>query len=169
MRILFSEFESVTVRLRHAFLAVQGGKGQLSPCNRLLRKLPEVVYFHLNAPLFLAIKDMCTILHKSTTQPTRCNKLVAGWLDYVGICDASSFGAGGVIIGELSDCCPTVFRLQWPPDITASVVSDKNKGGTLTNSDLEMAGLLLLWLMIEHVCSCLVEKEWHCSATTAPP
>jgi hypothetical protein len=43
--------------------------------------------------------------------------------------------------------------------ITASVVSDKNKGGTLTNLDLEMAGLLLLWLMIEHACSCLVEKR----------
>ncbi len=39
----FNEFESVTAILRHAFLAVQGGKGLLSPCNRLLRKRPEVV------------------------------------------------------------------------------------------------------------------------------
>jgi hypothetical protein len=147
--ILFREFDSVTHKLRHAFLAVQGGKGLLPPCNRLCFKQPGVVvYFHRNAPLFLAIKDMCTILRKSTTRLTRCKELVAGWTDYVGICNASSFGAGGVILGELSTCRPTVFQLQWPPDITESVISDKNKGGTLTNLDLEMAGLLLLWLMI---------------------
>ena len=86
--IPFREFDSVTQKLRHAFLAVQGGKGLLSPCNRLRRKRPGVVYFHRNAPLFLAIKDMRTILRKSTTRPTRCKELVAGWPDYVGICDA---------------------------------------------------------------------------------
>jgi hypothetical protein len=107
--ILFREFDSVTKKLRHAFLAVQGGKGLLSPCNRLRRKRPGVVYFHRNAPLFLAIKDMRTILRKSTTRPTRCKELVVGWLDYVGICDASSFGAGGVILGKLLACRPTVF------------------------------------------------------------
>jgi hypothetical protein len=157
--IPFTEFESVTTKLRHAFIAVQGGKGFLSPCNRILRKRPTVVYMHRNAPLFSAIRDMRTILRESTTRPTRCKELVAGWPDYVGVCDASSYGAGGVIIGELSECRPTVFRLQWPPDITASVISDKNRGSKQTNSDLEMAGLLLLWLMIEHVCSCLVEKK----------
>jgi hypothetical protein len=129
------------------------------PCNRLLTKRPEVVYLHRNAPLFLAIRDMRTILRESTTRLTRCKELVAGWPDYVGICDASSYGAGGVIIGELSECCPTVSRLQWPPDITASVISDKNKGRKITSLDLEMAGLLLLWLMIEHVYSCLVVVE----------
>ncbi len=50
-----------------------------------------------------------------------------GWLDHVRICDASSFGAGGIIIGELSPCRPTVFRLQWPPDVTESVGS-KSEG-----------------------------------------
>jgi hypothetical protein len=110
------------------------------------------VYLHRNTPLFLAIKDMHTLLHNSTTRPTRCKELVDGWPDYVGVVDASSFGAGGVIVGELSECRPTVFRLQWLPDVTDSVVSDKNRGGKITNSDLEMAGLLLLWLMIEHVC-----------------
>jgi hypothetical protein len=35
-----------------------------------------------------------------------------------------------------------------------------NKDRKITSSDLEMAGLPLLWLMIEHVCLCLlVEKK----------
>jgi hypothetical protein len=74
----------------------------------------------------------------------------------------------GVILGELSACRPTVFRLQWPPDITESIISDKNKGRTLTNSDLEMAGLLLLWLMIKHACSCLVEKRVALFSNNSP-
>ncbi len=157
--IPFKDFELVTAKLRHAFLALQGGKGLLSPCNRLLRKRPSVIYFHRNPPFFLAIKDMHTLLRESTTRPSRCKELVAGWPDYVGVCNESSFGAEGIIIGKLSECSPTVFQLQWPPDVTASVVSDKNRGGKITNLDLEMAGLLLLWLMIEHVCSLLTEKR----------
>ncbi len=79
--------------------------------------------------------------------------------DYVGVVDASSFGVGGVIIGKLSPCRPTVFQHQWPPDIMASEVLHKNRGGKITNLDLEIAGLLLLWLMIKHVCTTLTEKR----------
>jgi hypothetical protein len=166
--VLFKEFESVIAKLRHAFLALQRSKGLLSPCNRLLRKKSDVVYLHRNPPLFLAIKDMRTLLCESTTRLTRCKELVAGWPDYVGVCDASSFGVRGVIIGKKSECCPTVFRLQWPPDITESIISDKNRGGNLTNLDLEMAGLLLLWLMIEHVCSLLTEKRVALFSNNSP-
>jgi len=81
----------------------------------------------------------------------RCRELVAGWPDFIEVVDASSYGVGGVIIGELSECLPTVFRLQWPPDITANVISEFNPKGTITNSDLELVGLVLLWLMMEHV------------------
>jgi hypothetical protein len=65
---------------------------------------------------------------------------------------------GGVIIGELSDCPPTVFHLEWLPDVTASVISDFNPKGTITNSDFELAGLIILWLMMEHVCGPIAEK-----------
>ena len=155
----FNEFESVVAKLRHAFTALPGGRGLLSPCNRLLKLRPPVVYFHRNEPLRSAIADCRTLLRESTTRPTRCRELVAGWPDYVGVVDASSHGVGGIIIGELSECPPTVFRLQWPPDITANVISDANPKGTITNSDLELAGLVILWLMMEHVCGPLAEKR----------
>ena len=59
---------------------------------------------------------------------------------------------GGVVIGELEACVPTVFPVEWPADVKANLVSEKNQNGKITNSDLEMAGLLLLWLMMEKVC-----------------
>jgi hypothetical protein len=38
------------------------------------------------------------------------------------------------------------------------LISNENPKGTITNSDLEMAGLLLLWLTMEGVCGTLQEK-----------
>jgi hypothetical protein len=146
-------------KLRHTFTALPGGRGLLSPCYQLLKQQPQVVYFHRNAPLLSAITNCRTILRESTTRPTRCRKFVAGWPDFVGVVDASSHGVGGVIFGELSECPPTVFCTQWPPDITANVVLVANPKGTITNSDLELAGLVILWLMMEHVCGPLKEKR----------
>ena len=157
--IPFAEFESVTAKLRHAFTALREGRGLLSPCNWVIRKRPKVVYLHKNGTLLEAIRDIRTILRASTVNPTKCKDLVAGWPDYIGIVDASSHGVGGVVIGELSGLPPTVFRLQWPDDISSDLVSFDNPSGTINNSDLEMAGLLLLWLCIEGVAPDLAHKH----------
>ncbi len=63
------------------------------------------------------------------------------------------------MFGELSACMPTVFPWQWPNNIRTQLISNENTEGTITNSDLEMAGLLLLWLTMEGVCSPLQEKR----------
>jgi hypothetical protein len=63
------------------------------------------------------------------------------------------------VFGKLSACTPTVFRWQWPNDIRTQLISNENTEGTITNSDLEMAGLLLLWLTMEGVCRPLQEKS----------
>jgi hypothetical protein len=56
---------------------------------------------------------------------------------------------------------PTVWRVQFQPDITAAVVSDSNPTGSLTNSDLEMAGVLLHHLVLETLI-----KAKHCHLAT---
>jgi hypothetical protein len=62
--------------------------------------------------------------------------------------DASKHGVGGIIIGESKACTPTVFRYEWPQDIKASLVLFDNPCGTITNSDLKMAELLMLYLIM---------------------
>ena len=157
--IPFAEFESVTAKLRHAFTVLREGRGLLSPCNWIIKKRPKVVYLHKNGTLLEAIKDIRTILRASTVKLTKCKDLVAGWPDYIGIVDASSHGVGGVVIGELASLPPTVFRLKWPDDISSDLVSYDNPSGKINNSDLEMAGLLLLWLCIEGVAPDLAHKH----------
>jgi hypothetical protein len=110
--IPFAEFESIIAKLRHAFTALREGRGLLSPCNWVIQKRPKKVYLHKDGTLLEAISDVRTILQASTKCPTQCKDLVADWPDYIGIVDASSHGVGGVVIGELSEITPTVFRLQ---------------------------------------------------------
>jgi len=121
--IPFAEFESIVAKLCHAFTALREGCGLLSLCNWVIQKRPKVVYLHKDETLLEAISDVRTILQASTKRPTQCKDLVADWPDYIGIVDASSHGVGGVVIGELSEITPTVFRLQWPEEIRKEVVS----------------------------------------------
>ncbi len=106
--IPFKEFESVLAKIRHAFTALPVGLGLLSPCNEVLRTQPNIVYLQRNKVLRQALILCRTLLRKSTTPPTRCKELVQVWPDYIGICDALSFSFEGVIVGENSECPPTV-------------------------------------------------------------
>jgi hypothetical protein len=117
----------------------------------VFQKQLNIVYLHCNGELLESLRDIRTILRASTENPTMYKDLVAGWPDYVGIVDASSHGLGGIVIEELSEIPPTVFCLKWPRDITKKMVSSDNLHGLLTNSDLKMAGLLLLCLCIEAI------------------
>ncbi len=110
------------------------------------------MFLHKNLPLQQAVEDCRTFLCKWIRTPTKCRNLVTAWPDYIGVTDASAHGAGGIIIGEKATVTPTVFCLQWPAVVSSANVSDSNPKGNITNSDLEMAGLLLLWLVMEAVC-----------------
>jgi hypothetical protein len=69
----------------------------------------------------MAVEGCRTLLRESTKEPTCCRQLVTGWPDYIGLVDASGHGAGGVVIGELLLCVPTIFRWQWLPDVTKNI------------------------------------------------
>ena len=151
----FVEFCSVIAKLRHAFITIPAGRGLLSPFNTILWLQPAFIYLQRNPAIKLALQECRTFLRESVSLPTRCDALVTAWPDYIGVKDASSHGVGGIIIGENKAMVPTVFRMQWPPDISAALISKQNPLGTITNSDLEMAGLMLLWLAMEATCPAL--------------
>ncbi len=157
--IPFKEFELTIAKIQHAFTCIPMGASLLSPCNRNLKLQPSYVYLNRNKRVLTSIEGCRTLLRESTREPTRCRELIPGWPDYIGFVDASGHGAGGVVIGELSLCVPTIFRWQWPSDITQDIKTAENPGGHISNSDLEMAGLVLLWLTMEEVCGPLEEKR----------
>ena len=50
-------------------------------------------------------------------------------------------------MSEGKSCIPTVFCLAWPDD-----VNELFHKGNITNLDLEMAVLFMLWIVMEEVC-----------------
>ncbi|KAL7523618.1 hypothetical protein ACHAWF_000597, partial [Thalassiosira exigua] len=141
--IPFDEFKSVVQKLRHAFISLTTGKYLLSPMNDVIRAGPRVVYLGRNKRLLHALQDARVLIWETMAKPTHCAQLVRKWPDYVGVKDASGQGVGGV----------------WPDDIKRNIVSSSNRSGTITNSDLETAGLFLLWLVMESVCPCLRQRH----------
>ena len=73
--------------------------------------------------------------------------------------DAAKEGTGGVVVGKGDACIPTVFHLEWPKDIQDMMCTQENPDGPITNSDLELAGLLIYWLVMEEVVPCLRHKH----------
>jgi hypothetical protein len=157
--IPLGDFKSTIAKIWHAFQSIPAGCGLLSPCNRVLKKRSPYVYLQQNVAVLAAVEGRRTLLLESTKEPTRCRESVSGWPDYIGIVDASGHGVGGVVFGELSNCTSVVFRWEWPADIKNNIVLSSNPTGGLTNSDLEMAGLLMLWLVLKGVCPSLREKR----------
>ena len=95
---------------------------------------------------------------------TRIAELIPLHASALGFHDASGDGAGGVWFPSQSldprftpgstptaaPHAPLLWRYQWPADIIANLVSSSNPHGTITNSDLELAGGLLHLEAIAH-------------------
>ena len=146
--INFKEFQSVTSKLFHAYICILQANVLFSLVNQILALDPELVFLHQNPKLLIAIKDMKTQLRKFILSPNKCKELISGWTYYIVVKDVSGHGVGVVVSGENFPCTPTVFRMQWPEWVKIEITSSSNRMGMLTISDLEMAVLLLLWLVM---------------------
>ena len=82
-------------------------------------------------------------MEEMKTRPTYLAEIVHRVATDMGYTDASGQGAGGVWLTPNSDGISYVWRLQWPNDIVEDLVSFKNPSGRITNSDLELAALVL--------------------------
>ena len=79
-------------------------------------------------------------------EPVKCSQLVPGPPHYIGYCDACKYGAGGIWFSGSQTLRPIVWRLKWPPDIVKLTEQKR-----LTINDLEMAGLVLQYLLLEQL------------------
>ena len=158
-RIDFKEFRRVICQLRNAAICVPAGRGLLSESSKLASKETKFVFIKKGTPLYQELDGWRTLLREATVTPTQCTELVSGTPDFIGIVDASTEGVGGIVVGENDAVHPTVFRYEWPEEVRALVISTKNPAGRITNSDLEMAGMFLLLLVIRMIVPSLDSKH----------
>jgi hypothetical protein len=148
-RIPLKRFRSIAGRLQHAARILPAARAFFTPINFALRGLPAFIGLSRHGEVRHALIDIAAVIRELASRPTHVSELVQGHLCHIGYCDASAFGAGGVWFGGTKAMHPIVWRVQWPSDIASNVVSDKNPKGSITNSDLEMAGVLLQEAVLE--------------------
>jgi hypothetical protein len=125
----------------------------MGPIDKALTMGRHRIVIEANPLLKQCLQDFHTLIKIMCTRPTFCRELVPNTPDYVGYCDASKLGAGGVWMSGTKFVRPTVWRLEFPSNIRERVVSVNNPDGDITNSDLEMAGLVAEYLVLEHLTS----------------
>ena len=117
-----------------------------SPCCALHEQQPPCCALHEQQPSCCALHEQqphrCALLGQqppscapSRQQPSDCAPL------------GQQF-PGCAPLGQQPFCSPIVWRVTWPKTISAALVSRDNPTGTITNSDLELAGAFL-----HHACA----------------
>merc|ERR1712115_730160 len=135
--------------LRSMALALPGARGLFSHMqDALANKVGARVA--LRKGVHQALEDFRWLLRDLSSRPMRIAELVPLLSSAEGHHDASGEGAGGVWFpsGHLAPRegttgQPVVWRLRWPQRIADLLVTDANPNGTVTNSDLELAGGLI--------------------------
>jgi hypothetical protein len=149
-RIEFKKFESMIGRLQHACMGIPGGRSLLPPLYRALAMASKdnsrTVQIHANSAQAKALIDFQTLMKILNDNPVSCKQLVPGQPAYIGYCDACKFGTGGIWISGIKNLHPIVWRIKWPSPITDCLTA-----GTITINDLEMAAIVLQYLLLEQL------------------
>ena len=152
-RLSLKKWHKVLGELRSMSLALPGSRNIFSQMQKALSNCKKTRVC-LTKGVHQALNDFRWMLNDITVRPTRIAELVPLLSSALGYHDASGDGAGGVWYPheslnprakptDVPSTAPIVWRYQWPQDIIDSLVTDKNPSGTITNSDLELAGGLL--------------------------
>jgi hypothetical protein len=150
-RVPLKRFRSLCGRLQHAARILPAAKAFFTPLNQALRGTPSFIGLSRHGEVRQALLDAGALIQELSRRPTHVSELLERDPDYIGFCDASAFGAGGVWFSGRTSLQPSVWRVEFPVDITRQVVSDSNPTGALTNSDLELAGVLLHYSVLEQL------------------
>jgi hypothetical protein len=155
--------------MRHEATILPSAKALFTPLNRALRLTPHTIALSDTGEVRAAHLDLRQIITTLAARPTHVNKILpASEPDYIGYCDASAYGAGGVWFSGRCPLPETVWRLQWPADISAAVISESNPTGTLTNSDLEMAAVVLQLNVLETLVPSMHHTLTHIHSNNTP-
>ena len=149
-RTSVKKWHKVLGELRSMSLALPGSRNLFSTMqNALSTKKGGRVALHKG--VHHAIDDFKWMLDNISSRHTRLEELAPLNPSAEGHHDASGRGAGGIWFpsghlaprGTFKAATPVVWRYEFPECIQSRLVTDENPNGTISNSDLELAGGLI--------------------------
>ena len=138
-RVSQKQWQRLVGKLRFVSTAISGSTGLFSALQTALNKasssrvrITKTLADHL-AVFNKLVKDL-------QTRPTHLAEIVPQAPSYVGTTDAAKQGMGGVFFAP--DQQAYIWRYPFSPEIQRRLVSADNPNGSITNSDLEQAGMV---------------------------
>ena len=139
------KWQQLLGEIRSMTLAIPGGRGLLSQLQAVLTYSPTARpsdRLNLLRPVHDQLDDLRWLARDLGSRPTQWGEVVDGDPAFLGAVDASADGMGGIWLDALETLPPLLWRQPFPPTVSQSVISWSNPTGSLTNSDLEEAGLI---------------------------
>jgi hypothetical protein len=146
-RVSLNKFQKLAGKLQHASFGIPGGTGLFSPIQKAMSNNPD--FINITKDLVIILEDWRYMVQFMIKHPTSVSQLTVEYPNYLGYSDSCGIGTGGVWTSGTSPMAPILWHLEWPEDIKSNLITFKNRTGTLTMNDLELAGAVLNWLVLE--------------------
>jgi hypothetical protein len=136
---------SLLGELRHMSVAIKGAAYLFSILQSILVDQPTAKRVHLGPLIHASLADWQHLAHTLHTHPVPISSLVPRAPTFLGAVDASGAGIGGFWVPSAAgpQSSPIVFRVPFPAAVQARLISTANPSGGLTNSDFELAALVV--------------------------
>jgi hypothetical protein len=161
-RVALKKWHQLLGELRSMALAIPGGTGTFSNLQEALR-LSEKSRVKLTQAVHDQLADFEFLTTSLGERPTRIAEIVPSDPAHVGACDTARSGMGGVWVPDKPSRRvpnsgrpppPLVWQEPFPSSIQRDLVSFDNPNGSITNSDLELAGVLCHQDILAHSTDC---------------
>jgi hypothetical protein len=140
-----TKWYSLLGELRHMATAIQGASHLFSILQSPLVQQPTAKRLKLPDIVHHALDDWATLANTLAAVPVPIATLVPRAPHFVGAVDTSQQGIGGFWLPtrHAPQLLPMAFRCPFPDHIASRLISTDNPSGDLTNSDFELAALVL--------------------------
>jgi hypothetical protein len=144
-RISAKRWHKIIGELRSMLLALPGGRGLFSTLQEVFRHPTIEGRLKLTTTVHGFLDDFRWLAHDLGARPTRIAELTPQPESTLGACDAARSGMGGVHFVPSpsgTHVQPILWRARFTPTVVNALVSSSQPLGTITNSDLELAGTI---------------------------
>ena len=154
-RVSVKLWHKVLGELRSMAIGIPGSRGLFSLLQEGLRHTDKH-RIKITPAMRHQLEDFEHLTQSLAERPTELSEIVPDHPVAVGPHDASGRGMGGVWLPATthSNIPPLLWRAKFPPTIQQRLVSTDNPDGDITNSDLELAGLLAQQDIIAQAVNC---------------
>ena len=146
-KIRLKDFQKIAGSLHHASMGIPGGRGLFTTIWQAMAT-NRGGWIKLTPQLKATFSDFKWLFQEIANHPINVAQLVPRLPHIQGFTDACKHGAGGVWIIPLANF--TNRNVYWSVDFPPSIISQFD-ADLLSINDLEMAGVLLGWLALEHL------------------